>query len=205
MRLTVVSLVLVLSFPRALHAQMYTVGDTSSKRIRPGSCPLADGQLGEASKGVMKAEIHGSFGPDSLFQLASGPIEYHDELPATLTVTDRTAGHDSIPWGILEIWFKGDILSAERDPSKPFTLVVNDSLRFPLGMPPVPLIQGTEPDAAPFHVVITSKPLKALVLAKKARAEFLGKRTDFRHSAIEEFQGTVRLAICYRSGQGITR
>jgi len=182
-----------------------TVLDTLAKRIEVGSCPLADRMLGPATKNVLKAEVRGWFGPDSQFSLSSGQIKYRDEPPATLDINHLTIGHDSFPRGVMEAWFKSDIIDAPRDQKLPFTFILDDTLKFAVGMPAVPAIMGDTPEIVYFTVPATPKMLQAMMTAKKARMEYLGKRSDFRRRSLEEFAAATRLAICFRSGQGISR
>ena len=206
MRLAIVSLAVILACPSAASAQaQYSIGDTLSPRVKVGSCALADQQLGPASKNVLKAEVHGTLGPENNFRLTSGPILYRDELPTALELFQDAAGTEPMPRGVLNIWFYAGILKVERDPAKPFTVVVDDSLSFPLGMPLLPAFQGEAPSVVPFNVVILPNGVEALMRARKARVEFLGKHEELDHHALDEFQGVVRLAICQRAGQAIVR
>lgn len=206
MRLALVSLALLLTSPNPLAAQMsYSIGDTLSPRIKVGSCHLADSLFGPAPKGVLKAEAHGTLGPESEFSIVSGAVVYRDELPSAIELFESGAGVDPIPRGVLNIWFHGDILNVERDPSKPFTVIVDDSLKFVLGMPQFPMFQGDAPTVVPFYTVILANGVEALIRGKKARAEFLGKRVEIRHRTLEEIQGAVRVVTCYRAGQELTR
>jgi hypothetical protein len=196
----------LLHVPGALSAQyIMTVQDTFANRIEVGSCPLADRMLGPAPKSVLKAEVRGWFGPDSQFSLSSGQIKYKDEPPATLDINHLTIGHDSFPRGVMEAWFKSDIIDAPRNPGLPFTFIIDDTLKFPVGMPAIPAIMGDVPEIIFFMVPAMPKMLQAMVAAKKARMEYLGKRSDFRRRSLDEFAAATRLAICFRSGQGIQR
>lgn len=206
MRPMVLGLVLSLAAPQLLQAQyIMTVLDTLAKRIEVGSCPLADRMLGPASKNVLKAEVRGWFGEQGQFSLSSGQIKYRDEMPATLDINHLTAGADSFPRGVLEAWFKSDIIDAPRDEKLPFTYVIDDTLRFVVGMPLVPAVIGDRPEIVFFTVPAAPNVLAALMNARKARMEYLGKRSEFRRRSLEEFAAATRLAICYRSGQGISR
>ena len=206
MRRTALCLGILLTVPGALRAQyIMTVQDTFAKRIQVGSCPMADRMLGPAQKNVLKAEVRGWFGPDSQFSLSSGQIRYHNEPPATLDINHLTIGHDSFPRGVLEAWFKSDIIDAPRDPTLPFTFIIDDTLRFPVGMPATPTILGDAPEIVFLMVPAMPRMLAALMTAKKARMEYLGKRSDFRRRSLDEFAAATRLAICFRSGQGISK
>ncbi len=200
MRSLLVSLAILLVLPRSLRAQ-FMIGDTASPRIKVQSCQVADSLLGQASKAVMKAEVHGYVEAPDEFELESGPLIYDRGLPATLTLVPVSATPGRIPGGAFTMWFYGSILNAKRDSTKPFTVVVDDTLRFPLGMPHEPIINGPTPDFIFYNVVINPQALEGLFHGKKARVEFLGKRQDIEGKRVQEFEGATRLAICARVEQ----
>lgn len=201
MRLRLASLVILMALPRDLSAQNYWIGDTLSPRIKVQSCPVADSLLGQASNGVMKAEVHGSLASALDYRLASGPVSYRNRLPASLQLFPSVANPGRIPGGIFMMWFYGSILNAPRDSTKPFTLIVDDTLHFGLGMPRGAIINGPTPDATFYNVAITPEAIAGVISGRKARVEFLGKKQEIEGKRLEEFAAVTRLAICARAGQ----
>ncbi len=201
MRLALVSLAIVLAIPGTATAQTYWVGDSLSPKVKVGSCPMADSMFGPAPKGVMKSQVHGQVDG----WLSSGPMRYNDRLPVTLEMSPKLRDEHQLPGGFLTMWFYGSIMKAERDPAKPFTVVVDDTMSYVLGMPDQPTIHGPTPEVIYYRVIITPEAVQALSRARKARVDFLGKKQEINNDRLEEIQGTARIVVCYRAGQGLQR
>ena len=201
MRLHLAGLAVLVLLPSSLLAQNYWVGDTLSPQIRVRDCAMADSLLGFPAAGVMKAEVHGALESPTSFRLKSGPVSYHNRLPAMLDLFPLGAPPGHVPGGIFMMWFYSSILRAPRDSTKPFTLIVDDSLHFVLGMPEPPRIEGPVLEATFYNAIITPEAVAALNHGKKARVEFLGKKQDIEGKRLVEFAGVTRLAICARAGQ----
>jgi hypothetical protein len=207
LRLPALCLTALLLTPAHLAGQMsvVTMSDSLMKRIRPGSCPLADAMLGPASKQVLKADLHGYFRTDSSYLVISGPMIIRNEMPREMVIAAGTAGNGTIPSASLTLFLARKVMDADLQHASPFTLIVDDTTSIPLGMPVMPAIQGYAPPSVPIHVDLSAAAVRALLGARKARAEFVGTRTVLSKDNLTDMAATARAAICFRSGQELSR
>ena len=207
MRLPFLCLAALLLMPTHLSGQVsvFTVEDSMTRRIKSGSCPLADSILGPASKAVLKADMYGFFRADSSYLLNSGPMKLRNEMPQELVIAAGTAGHDSIPTGYLTLFFPRKVMDADLQHAPPVALIVDDTVAIPLGLPIMPEIRGYAPSSVPVQVKLTTAAVRSLTRANKARVEFLRTRMFITRDNLTDMAATARVAICFRSGQGISR
>jgi hypothetical protein len=166
-------------------------------RVPVTSCATADSLIGAAPRGVLRAEVHGGVGPGSAFELRSGPLSTHDLQPILLKLSSAVTPVGRLPGGYLTVFFPASILGSSTEQAEPMQIVLDDSTRSPLSTPRPPSIAGPTPPTLPYTALLRPDDARALVQARKARVEFLGRKAVLDQVDLNQFQATWRLAVCH--------